>query len=211
MDFSNIIKFILPLLIYPLFFAACAGPIKGLPDNEEINPAVVYVESCDYNLRGMLAEYVSPAVYLSLEARRHQMPELSGLCVEIMANIESTLEKFGIKAIVKDVNSATAPPKDVRNYAANNIGAKYIIFIHKPVIDNLIQNNLYVPYVYTGVDMFDLNSDKAIGSGEVISGKVAIRENGVMVATKIAETLRKRCSNRYVGCGTDGGIYMFGR
>lgn len=211
MNISSKLKFILSLLTGTLFFAACAGPIKGLPDDEKINPVVVYTEACNYNLRGMLTEYISPAAYSSLAARRREMPGLNGLCIETTSNIEPLLKKFGIKAIITDINDTMPPPKSARNYAANSIGAKYIIFIHKPVIDNYIQNNIYTPYVYTGIDIFDLTSNEAIGSGKVISGKVAIPKNGAMVATKIAETLRKRCSNKYFGCGTDGAIYMLGR
>ncbi|NML34239.1 hypothetical protein [Paraburkholderia antibiotica] len=208
------IRFLFFSTLIGSLLTACASPISGLAANEKISPVIVYIESCNYDLNGTLSKYVSEAVYPSLAARRRQMPGLVDLCRETISHVGSALERSEITTVVNTVDDAI-PAQTVRDQAAAKIGAKYIIFVRKPAINNLIQNTgptiLYIPYVYTTVDVYTVASEKPVGSGQVVSGKYASAEKGATVAARIAKTLNERCSNRQLGCGADGGIFLYGR
>lgn len=207
------IRSILSTVALYFLYGCSSASINGLNDSQPISPVVVFVESCKYDF-GTLPRYVWDTAARRPSDRQRMLSRLVLDCRSMTESLKSSLDEQSISSKIVIVDSEHAPESVDRDKTSNDVGAKYQIFIHKPVIEaeeipfgpGYSGAIVYRPYMTARIDVFRVGISKRVGDGEVKGN-----DSGKEIAVRIAKTLRQRCSSRWLNaCGKTGSVQFSG-
>jgi len=168
---------------------------------EKISPVLVYTSDCDFKKEidgiGILgARTAYPAAYAG-----------EAVCTALNNELPSAMDAAGIAATIRTRTSdpKTARPSTLKEDAAT-IGAKYVVAVGEP--NGFAGYQQYPPSVGVNIRLYDAETGEYRGLAED-TYQISLREFSnrgpskaaqsiaASIANKLAQTMRKRCTEKY--------------